>query len=86
MQPATIRMAQYPLGEVAAALEAAHTETNAALNVRLARDHAQAAYFVAEDLDKIVMRWRGPQAGLEFVLRFVTAFPNLYEELPPAPR
>lgn len=85
MQDATIRMIGYPLGKVIAALERGDTATDSAHNVRLAEDHAQAAYFVSQELDKIVINWHGTQTDLDFVRGFVKAFPDLYEQLPPAP-
>lgn len=85
MQDATIRMIGYPLGTVVATLERGDTTSAAALNVRMADDHAQAAYFVAQDLDKIAIHWQGTKEDLEFLTGFVKAFPDLYEKLPPAP-
>lgn len=84
-QAATIRMIGYPLGTVVAALERGDTVSAAALNVRMSLDHAQAAYFVAQDFDKISVHWQGSDTDLEFLAGFVAAFPDLNEKLPPAP-
>lgn len=85
MQDATIRMIGYPLGKVIAALERGDTATDCSHNVKLAEDHAQAAYFVAQELDKIVVNWEGTQTDLDFIRGFVNAFPDLYEKLPSPP-
>lgn len=85
MQDATIRMIGYPLGTVVAALERGDAASAAALNVRMSLDHAQAAYFVAQDFDKIATNWKGSTEDLAFLAGFVAAFPDLYEKLPPAP-
>jgi hypothetical protein len=59
---------------IAAIERGGDTETNAAFNVAMAHDAAEAASFLEEDIDRITRNWKGDEQDLEFIYNFIKRF------------